>query len=408
MSSDLKWETKKVKVSDLKEWDKNPRVITKDKLQKLIESVDKFGSVEPPVVNQDMVLCGGHGRKKAYESLGIKEVDCVFPTRLLTKKEFEELNIRLNKNIAGEWDMDILANEFEVQDLLDWGFDKIELDIPEVEIIGQTDENETPEVPKETIVKRGDVWILGNHRVMCGDSTMIDDVEKLMNDEKADMVFTDPPYGVSYEGGHNEKKRDGIKNDKLQGIDLTYLFKDALCNAQIITKDKCAFYIWFASGKSVETFASFSELNLKVRAVIAWYKINSGLGAFMSQYIPNYEPCIYALKENGTVKWNGPTNEKTVWELKRDSVNEFHPTQKPVELSEKAITNSSDSGDIIYDCFLGSGSTLIACEKTNRKCYGMELDEYYCDVIINRWQNYSGKEAILESTKETYNQLKNK
>lgn len=244
------------------------------------------------------------------------------------------------------------------------------------------------------------------HRLMCGDSTMIDDVEKLMNGEKADMVFTDPPYGVDYTGGHNEKQRAGIKNDKLEGADLTNLFRDALINAELATTNEAAFYIWFAGGKSVETFASFAELGLKVRAIICWYKIKSGLGAFMSQYIPNYEPCIYALKKNGKVKWNGPSNEKTVWELKKDARNEYHPTQKPVELSERAILNSSDEKDIVYDCFLGSGATIIGAEKTNRKCYGMELDEHYCDVIISRWQNFTGKKATLEPTGQTYEELK--
>lgn len=269
----------------------------------------------------------------------------------------------------------------------------------------QCDEDAVPEVI-HPIARRGDIWLLGNHRLMCGDSTIIDDVEKLMNGEKADMVFTDPPYGVAYTGGHNEKQRRGIENDTLEGDDLTGLFENALRNAEIASRDKAAFYIWYAGGKSVETYKSFDSLTLKVRAVICWYKVKSGLGVFMSQYIPNYEPCIYAHKEGCAPKWNGPTNEKTVWELKKESRNEFHPTQKPVELSERAIDNSSDVGDIIYDCFLGSGATIIGAENKKRKCFGLELDPKYCDVIINRWQNYTGKKATLESTNQTYEELK--
>ena len=205
-----------------------------------------------------------------------------------------------------------------------------------------------------------------------------------MNGEKADMVFTDPPYGVSYEGGHNKKKRKGIENDTLQGQDLTDLFYESLMNADLFSKDYSAFYIWYSTNKSVETFVSFSRLNLSVRAVIAWYKVKSGLGSFMSQYIPNFEPCIYAFKNGKSPQWFGASDEKSVWELKKDSRNEYHPTQKPIELPSRAIENSSKLKDIILDLFLGSGSTMVAAHQLNRKCYGMELDPKYCQVIIDR------------------------
>ena len=246
--------------------------------------------------------------------------------------------------------------------------------------------------------------VKSKHRLMCGDSTDKADVEKLMDGSKADMVFTDPPYGVSYDGGNNKKKRLGIENDKLQGQDLTNLFNLSLKNAVAFTTDKSAFYIWYAQGKSVETYKSFSELGLSLRAVIAWYKVRSSLGAFMAQYIPNHESCIYAFKEGKSVKWNGPTNEKTVWELQNESKNEYHPTQKPVELAERAARNSSDRGDIILDLFLGSGSTLIASEKTNRRCYGMELEPHYCSVAIKRWENFTGLTATRDGKNEAASQ----
>lgn len=258
---------------------------------------------------------------------------------------------------------------------------------------GEDDVPDEESVP--TIAQPGQVWQLGDHRLMCGDSTKIDQVQHLMNGQMADMVFTDPPYGVAYEGGHNEKKREGIVNDTLEGQDLTDLFLVALQHALAVTHDHAAFYIWYASGKSVETYASFAKLDLKVRAVIAWYKIKSGLGAFMAQYIPNYEPCIYAHKTKCAPQWHGPTDEKTVWELKRDGRNEFHPTQKPVELPERAVKNSSKFGDVVLDLFGGSGATMIACEKQGRKCYTMEVDPKYCDVMIQRWQTFTGKEAVL-------------
>jgi DNA modification methylase len=275
----------------------------------------------------------------------------------------------------------ILANEWE-PDLLDkWGLDLP--DMFEEEPEAEEDDYQEPDDLKVDVV-RGDLIEIGHHRLLCGDSTSSDDVEKLMNGQKADMVFTDPPYGVSYEGGHNKKKRDGIQNDTLEGIDLTNLFRDSIMNADIFSHSHSAFYIWYANGKAVETFNSFSELNLEVRAVICWYKVKSGLGAFMSQYIPNYEPCIYAYKKGCSPQWFGASDEKTVWELKKESKNQYHPTQKPVELPERAIRNSSKLNDLVYDCFLGSGSTMVAAHQLNRKCYGMELDTKYCQVIIDR------------------------
>jgi DNA modification methylase len=162
-----------------------------------------------------------------------------------------------------------------------------------------------------------------------------------------------------------------------------------------VARDHAAYYIWYANGKAVETFASFSRLTLKVRAVICWYKVKSGLGAFMSQYIPNYEPCIYAYKDGCAPQWFGASDEKTVWELQRVGKNEYHPTQKPVELCERALTNSSKSGNVVLDLFGGSGSTLIASEKLGRRSNSMELDPHYCDVIVARYEKYTGKKAKL-------------
>jgi DNA modification methylase len=281
-------------------------------------------------------------------------------------------------------------------DLTGFTGDEIDALTPQQVQEGLTDEDETPDLPEEPKTKLGDIYILGNHRLMCGDSTSVDAVDKLMDGQKADMVFTDPPYGVAYEGGHNQKKRKGIIADTLEGDDLTGLFYGALMAAIPNTKDGAAFYVWYASGKSIETYAALAKLPLKLRAVIQWYKVKSGLGAFMSQYIPNSEPCMYLYKDGCSPSWYGPTNEKTVWELKKESKNTYHPTQKPVELPERAINNSSKAGDEILDLFGGSGSTMIACEKINRHARLMELDPKYCDVIVKRWEDFTGKKAVLE------------
>lgn len=270
-------------------------------------------------------------------------------------------------------------------------------------------EDEVPDVKCSTI-KQGDVFELGSHRLMCGDSKVDSCVRDLMSGNLSDMIFTDPPYGVSYTGGHNKKKREMIKDDDLKGNDLSDLFQESILNAINYSKDSSAFYIWYASGKSIETFSGIENLPLTLRAVICWYKVQSGLGAFMSQYIPNYEPCMYLFKNGKSPKWRGPTDEKTVWELKRDSKNEYHPTQKPVGLAERAIINSSDAGDIVLDLFGGSGSTLIACEKTDRSCFMMEFDPIYVATIIERWEKFSGKTAYRlnsDGSRVSYNDIKN-
>jgi DNA modification methylase len=312
------------------------------------------------------------------------------------------------------WDNEMLA--LELGEIGDLGFDldltgftadEIAALTPEQIEPGLTDEDEVPDLPEQPVTVLGDVWVLGKHRLMCGDSTSIDAVDKLMDGQKADMVFTDPPYGVAYEGGHNTKKRTQIKNDALEGENLTGLFYGALSVAHIVTHEHAAFYVWYASGKSVETFAALSDLPLKLRAIIQWYKVRSGLGAFMSQYIPNCEPCIYAHKDGSSPQWFGPTDEKTVWELKKEQRNDFHPTQKPIELPERAINNSSKKGQIILDLFGGSGSTIIAAEKTSRQARLMELDPKYVDVIIKRWQDFTGKIATHAETGKPFAEVTN-
>lgn len=385
-----------VDVKDLKPHPQNSNKHPKDQVQRLAEILNYQGWRYPiKVSKRSGFVTSGHGRIEAARVNGWKSVPVNFQEYESFDQEYADV---VADNAIASWsELDLAMISNDLKDLPNLKIDLLgikDFKPINVEVLEpQCDEDEVPEHVEPTS-KLGDIYELGRHRLMCGDSTSIDAVEKLMNGEKADMVFTDPPYGVNYKGGHNQKKRSGIENDDLSGQELTDLFADSLSCAGIVTHEHSAFYIWYANGKAVETFISFSNLNLKVRAVICWYKVKSGLGAFMSQYIPNYEPCIYAHKMNCSPQWFGPTDEKTVWEQKREGRNDYHPTQKPVELPTRAIENSSKLGQNILDLFGGSGSTLIACEKTNRRCFMMELDPHYCDVIVARWEKYTGKKSV--------------
>ena len=378
----------KVKAKDLIHDDKNFNKGSEVGAELIKKSFSKFGAGRSILLDKNNRIIAGN---KSVEFSGIDDVQIVESdgTKLIAVKRTDiDLDTPLGREMALAdnasakanivFDAELIEAEVGVAIAEEWG-----LEMPKVEPEVTEDDFDVDSVT-ETDIVLGDLFEIGEHRLLCGDSTDSDAVARLMNGEKADMVFTDPPYGVSYTGGHNEKKRKGIENDTLQGQDLTDLFYESLMNADLFSHEHSAFYIWYANGKAVETFASFSRLNLSVRAVLCWYKVKSGLGAFMSQYIPNYEPCIYAFKNGKSPQWFGASDEKSVWELKKESKNEYHPTQKPIELPSRAIENSSKLKDIILDLFLGSGSTMVASHQLKRKCYGMELDPKYCQVIVDR------------------------
>jgi len=398
--------------ADLIPYANNSRTHSDDQINQVASSIKEFGFTNPVLIDEQGGIIAGHGRVMAAKKLGLTNVPTITLSGL-TKAQVKAYVIADNQLAQNSgWDLDALKLEIESLTEMEFdidllGFDEAFLNglLDEEPAEGLTDEDAVPELPDEPVTVLGDVWQLGDHRLMCGDSTQIDSVEKLMDGNKADMVFTDPPYGVSYTGGHNKKKRTGIIADTLEGDNLTGLFYGSLLAAITVVKDGAAFYVWYASGKSIETFSALSDLPLELRAIIQWYKVKSGLGAFMSQYIPNCEPCMYLHIKGKSPSWYGPTTEKTVWELQRVGNNEFHPTQKPVGLPVRAINNSSKSGDLILDLFGGSGATMIGCEETGRSCVMMELDPKYCDVIIKRWQDFTGKEAVLESSGDKFNDI---
>lgn len=395
MEKRIKWHVEKRVVSDLIPYYKNPRIITEDGLKDLKKSFDEVGFAQPININTENVILSGHAR---VEQLKLEnpsqEIDVYVPDRILTPKQEEAIIVRMNKNVAGQWDFDVLANEFEVDDLIDWGFSEDELGMPDVEQLeGITDEDAVPDAPVEPITKRGDVWILGNHRLMCGDSTMIDDVEKLMDGKKADMVFTDPPYGVNFQSQWvKSEKFDVLKNDDS--------FLDFLPCLEAFSKSNIAWFIW----TSHHVYPRWREMYKEYyKSTIIWHKGCGGMGDLKGDYATDFEMALYCTKGRPQFIYNRPA---AVWRIGKDASRKYvHPTQKPVELSEYAMGNFLKSGAVVLDLFLGSGSTLIGCEKTNRLCRGMELDEKYCDVIIKRWEDYTGKDAVLESTGEKYKEL---
>jgi DNA modification methylase len=384
---------KLIPVNQLVPHDQNANKHSDRQIELLAKLLNYQGWRHPIIVSElSGKIVAGHGRLSAALKNGWTE--CPVDMQKFDDKA-QELAFLLSDNF------DNMIQDIAIELGTDFDHELLGLDEDIIIIDEDKDasEDDVPEVT-ESISKLGDIYELGEHRLLCGDSTDVGSVERLMNGLKADMVFTDPPYGVSYTGGHNEKKRSGIENDTLSGQDLTDLFEKSIARALEVSNDHSAFYIWYANGKAVETFASFAKLPIKVRAVLCWYKVRSGLGAFMSQYIPNYEPCIYAFKEGKSPQWFGPSDEKTVWELQKEMKNEFHPTQKPIDLPVRAINNSSKTGQAILDLFGGSGSTLIACEKTNRKCFMMELDPHYTDVIVSRYCKYVGNYKVKRNGEE--------
>ncbi|MGI9555398.1 MAG: DNA modification methylase [Cyanophyceae cyanobacterium] len=371
--------TQKVQIETIKLDPSNPRSITKEAFESLKQSITDFPEMQSvkPLVVADGYALAGNMRLLAYKDLGYRELH-VLDVSEWSQAKRDEFMIKDNTHY-GTWDYDALANEWDNLPLTDWGLDVWEPEVEELK--GLTDEDDVPEAPQEPITKLGDVWILGEHRVMCGDSTSKEAVEILIDGEKADMVFTDPPYGVDYKG---------INNDSRKGLeDLLRLSFD---NIEKVSKKGASFYC-FHSDKCADIFHKIYREFCHFSSMIIWVKESIVLS--QTDYQSKHEPCLYGWFDNGTHKWYSDRKQESVWTAKSKRI-EGHTTPKPIEIITKALINSSERNSLVIDLFLGSGSTLIAAEKTNRKCYGMELDPKYCDVIIKRWEEFTGKKAHLE------------
>lgn len=390
-------EIAQVNVKELIPSEYNPRSASEKECQDLKASILAFGLVDPIIVNSAVnrknIVIGGHFRLRMAIELGFDTVPVVYLNIPELVKE-QELNLRLNKN-SGQWDFDLLAN-FDEELLKGVGFESKELDF-----IFQLDEpeaNEAPDLRPATDIVVGDLYQLGQHRLQCGDATKREDVERLMGGEKADMVFTDPPYGVDYDGTHLSSGtyfgKGQREKEKLASDDCDIYAEIMPVIFDILKDDKVSVYLCFAGARGLEVYNAVALANFTVRALIIWNKNHAQFGSMGSQYKQKHEPILYLYKKGKSTQWFGANNEVTVWDIDRESKNTYHLTQKPPALSERAIMNSSARNDVVVDIFGGSGSTLIACEKLNRKCRMMEIDPIYCQVIIDRWEKFTGYKAV--------------
>ncbi len=369
--------------------------------EKLKRSIDEFDCVEPLVWNKRTSnLIGGHQRLKILLARGDKEVQCAVVD--LPPEREKALNLALNK-ISGDWDQDKLAKLLdELTQIPEFDVGLTGFDLPEVSQLldrllpDDADDDFDVEKELESIeepeTQPGELITLGPHRVLCGDSTKSEDVARLMDGAEAQIIVTDPPYAVDYRGGRVGKdwshkiRQDGEKYwDEMTPSAYEALLKAALEHAHQLSDDKAALYVWFASAHVHRVLEVLDGTGWVQRNLIVWAK-NTFAGSLFAQYKHRYEPCFYAFKKGKSPRWYGPNNETTVWEHKKPSKNEGHPTVKPLPLFERAIRNSSARGDIVVDFFLGSGTTLVAAERMGRICYGLELEPRYCDLIKKRYE----------------------
>lgn len=378
----------------------NSRTHSEAQIAQIAASIKEFGWTNPILIDGDNTIIAGHGRLLAARKLGMEEVPIICLDHL-TKAQQRALVIADNQlALNAGWDMDMLSAEIESLKLEDFdlgllGFNDAFLDdlLEDEPTDGLTDEDAVPEAPEQPKTVLGDVWVLGNHRLMCGDSTSIDAVEKLMDGQQANMLHTDPPYGVDYEG---------VPNDHLKDAQLEKFLVDALTNAHAVLHPGSNVYVWHADITAFEFISAFRLSGFKQArpSTIQWVK--PSLTMSQGDYHSQNEPCLFGWKEgSGRVRVKD-RKQTTIWHCDRTTEAKVHPTMKPVELCQRAIENSSVANCIVLDLFGGSGSTLIACEKTNRHARLMELDPKYCDVIIKRWQDFTGQKAIHADTGEMF------
>lgn len=379
---------------------RNARTHSPEQVAQIAASIAEFGFTNPILAGGDGVIVAGHGRLAAAQKLGLEMVpvvvlDHLTPTqrralviadnRIAENAGWDEAMLKVELAALQDDDFDLTLTGFDADALADL------LAGEETTTEGQTDENAVPEVPEAPVSRPGDVWVCGKHRVLCGDATVEESYRTLLGNDRVAMIWQDPPYNVDYANTPKDKLRGThrpILNDNLGDG-----FHDFLLAALKPALARCdgAIYIAMSSSELDTLQSAFRAAGGKWSTFIIWAKHTFTLGH--ADYQRQYEPILYGWREGAKRYWCGDRDQGDVWEIKKPTKNDLHPTQKPLEVPERAIRNSSRPGDIVLDCFGGSGSTLIACEKTGRDCRMMELDPRYCDVIVRRWQDWTGRKA---------------
>ena len=392
-------EVASVALSDIKPYEKNPRK-NRQSVQKVADSIKEYGWRQPIVVDEDMVILAGHTRHQAAKRLKLGQVP-VHIAKGLTAAQAKAYRLMDNRSAEdSSWDVDLLS--VEVSDLLNNEFDLALTGFSGDELnkllsmdSAEEAEDDIPE-DVEAITKPGDLWILGNHRLKCGDSTIAADVEHLLGDVRPHLMVTDPPYGVAYDPDWRNvaERADGTCTEG-RAVGLVTNDQNADWREAWALFPGDVAYIWHAGNKAHIVAESLEAADLDIRAQIIWAKNNIVIGR--GNYHPKHEPCWYAVRKGTKAHWSGSRKESTVWNIDKPMKSETgHSTQKPVECMRRPILNNSSPGQAVYDPFLGSGTTLIAAETEGRHCYGLELEPSYCDIIVKRWENLTGKEATRE------------
>ena len=391
-------------LSDLHPAEYNPRVALApedEEYKRIKRSIETYGYVDPIIINSDGTIIGGHQRYNVLLDLGYDTAHVVIVD--LDKNAEKALNVALNK-ISGEWDDEKLCDLLQDLDLSGYdfsltGFTRSELDGLQLKLgVGEAVEDEDFDVDKaveeceKPVTKRGDLWIMGGHRLLCGDARNVDDMARLMGGAKADLLLTDPPYNVDYVG----KTKDALKidNDRMSNADFRAFLLEAFTAARQSMKAGAAFYIWHADSNGYDFRGACMDAGWKVRQCLIWEKDILVLGR--QDYQWQHEPCLFGWNEGAGHAWYSDRKQTTILRFDKPTRSKEHPTMKPVPLFGYLVQNSSKPGDIVLDPFSGSGTTVIAAEQLDRTAYVMELNERYCDVIVKRWEEQTGEKAVLD------------
>ena len=384
-----------VKIAEVTPYANNPRN-NDAAVESVAKSIEKFGFIGAIILNKDKVIINGHTRVKACKKLGMETIPAIIVDHL-TKEQEDALRIADNKTgEIAEWNEDLLRAELKALEEAGFGIEDLGFDNSELEAllggdvsvsVGETDPNAAPEVPEVAVSRPGEVYVLGGHRLVCGDSTKAEDVGRVCREGEADMWLTDPPYNVAYEGSNGLT----IQNDSMEDVKFREFLRTAFGHAEKALKPGAPFYIFHADSEGYNFRGACHDIGLRVRQCLVWKKNALVLGRQDYQWI--HEPCLYGWKEGGPHPWYADRSQTTVMEFNKPKKNDVHPTMKPVEMLVYLLQNSSKRGDIVLDTFGGSGSTLIACEQTGRVCKTVELDPRYCDAIRRRWAEFKHGEG---------------